>query len=227
MNKNIKAAWSQEYKRKGIPSSYRQDPTRVVAEFINWLKATRDYKGGFAADIGCGLGRNSFFLVSQGFKVVGIELLEDNVKTINAISREKNLPIHAYAQDASSPWPIPPFCLDLVIDVFCYKHIVDKDKQKLYRVELSKSLKTSGIYFISLASEKDGFYGPLLNPDMSNKHIIDPHSNIPSFLYSIEDLQREFSDLFEVIQINEQISTSPMYGKDYKRVVINAVLKAK
>lgn len=224
---SLKNAWIEEYKRKGIPSSFRNDPTKTVVEFVSWLKNHQRMINGNAADIGCGLGRNSLYLVSQGFKVTGLELLEENVNTINQQAQANQLSLQAFAQDATDPWPIPPNSLDITIDVFCYKHIVHKEKQRKYRHELWKSLKNDGFYFISLASTKDGFYGPLLknSPNPKEKLIIDPYSNIPSFLYSQEDLQTEFSDLFEIVQTKEQSSTSPMYGKEYSRIVLNAIFK--
>lgn len=222
-----KAAWKEEYKRQGIPSSFRKDPTKPVVEFITWLKEKNNIQTGEAADIGCGRGRNSFYLASQGFKVTGIELLEDNVDAVNAEAKLKNLPIQAFAVDASATWPIGSDSLDIVIDVFCYKHIVNKEKQTNYRKELCRTLKNQGIYFISLASENDGFYGPLLknSTNLKDKLVIDPYSNIPSFLYSQEGLVNEFSTSFEIIHIAEQISSSPMYGKEYSRKVINAMFK--
>lgn len=223
----MKVVWNIEYKRRGIPSSFRKDPTKPVIEFINWLKKQRNFEGGLAADIGCGLGRNSFYLASQGFKVTGIELLEENVNTIKMEAKISDLPVQAFALDAASHWPMTSNSLDIVIDVFCYKHIVNKEKQAKYRQELSRTLKSDGFYFISLASENDGFYGLLLknSTNQMDKLVVDPHSNIPSFLYSVESLSEEFSDFFEVIEIKEQASSSPMYGKEYSRRVINAILK--
>lgn len=226
-SESIKNAWSEEYKRKGIPSSFRKDPTRTVVEFLAWLKKEGVPASGQAADIGCGQGRNSFYLASLGYQVTSLELLANNVEIVNAQAQLNHLAIKAFAQDAADPWPIPPHSLDIAIDVFCYKHIVNKARQADYRQELAKALKPNGIYFISLASEQDGFYGPLLqsSPNPKDKLIIDPHSHIPSFLYSIQDLIKEFSDQFEVIQVTEQRSTSPMYGTEYPRVVLNAIIK--
>jgi SAM-dependent methyltransferase len=223
----LKKVWQEEYQRKGIPSSYRKDPTKTVVEFISWLKQKQPLVNGLAADIGCGQGRNSFYLASQGFQVLGIELLEENVKEVNAQAKLNHLPVQAFAQDAADSWPIESDSLNMAIDVFCYKHLVKKEKQLRYRQQLWRTLKPNGFYFISLASENDGFYGPLLkhSPNPQEKLILDPYSNIPSFLYSIKDLTREFSDLFEILQIQEQTSASPMYGKEYTRVVLNAVLR--
>lgn len=225
----IKEAWAKEYKRKGIPSSFRKDPTKAVVEFIAWLKEKNKIQTWKAADIGCGRGRNSFYLASQGFKVTGIELLEDNVDEVNATAKLNHWPIQAFCLDASTTWPITSDSLDIVIDVFCYKHIVNKEKQLNYRKELWRTLKNQGFYFISTASEDDGFYGPLLekSTNSEDKLIIDPYSNIASFLYSTEGLSKEFFDSFEAIQMKEQTSSSPMYGKEYSRRVINAIFRKK
>jgi SAM-dependent methyltransferase len=225
----IKSAWEEEYKKKGIPSSFRKDPTKPVIEFVSWLKEKNNLVGDIAADIGCGLGRNSFYLASQGFKVTSIDLVEENVRVINTEAKKNHLPIRAYGLDASTTWPMILDSLDVVIDVFCYKHIVDKEKQSKYRYELSRTLKKEGFYFISLASKSDGFYGPLLK-DAANQDenlIVDPYSKIPSFLYSTEELIEEFSDFFDVVEIREQTSLSPMHGKEYSRNVINAIFKKK
>lgn len=53
------------YKRQGIPSSFRKDPTNAVVEFISWLEMQRNKKQK-AADLGCDLGRN-VFLFSQSW----------------------------------------------------------------------------------------------------------------------------------------------------------------
>lgn len=225
-NHFLKEAWEKEYSKKGIPSSFRKDPSEPVVKFVNWLKHKKN-DGILAADIGCGLGRNSFYLASQGFKVIGLELLEKNVNTINKESKLNNLDVQAISQDVTSNWPMAVHSQDIVIDIFCYKHIVDKQKQAKYRKELSRVLKSSGFYFISLASENDGFYGPLLKdlPTNKEKLVVDPQSRISSFVYSIQSLAEEFSDFFEAIEIKEETSQSPMYGKEYTQRVINAILK--
>lgn len=226
-DESIITAWSKEYKRKGIPSSFRNDPSKTVVEFIAWLKNLGHKTSGIAVDVGCGLGRNSFYLASQGYKVNGLDLLEENVNSVNAIALSQDLPVRAFAQDASSNWPIKPNSLDIAIDIFCYKHLVNKKSQESYRLQLAKALKADGFYFLSLASENDGFYGPLLQKsnDPKIKLIVDPYSNIPSILYSIEDLGKEFANTFEVVKIEEHFSTSPMYEKEYPRVVINAIFR--
>lgn len=220
-------AWSEEYKKKGIPSSFRKGPTSVVVEFLAWLEKQPGNEKKVAADLGCGLGRNSYYLASQGFSVTAIDLVPENVDEVSKQASHMGLPIRAYAQDVSQKWPIAPLSLDIAIDVFCYKHITNKEAQRRYRKELWKALKPNGYYFISLASINDGFYGPLLksSPAPAEKLIVDPHANISSYLYSITDLVDEFSDLFSVVEASEKTSTSPMHGKEYERKVLNCIFR--
>lgn len=217
--------WSAEYRKQGIPSSYRKDPTRVVKEFITWLDRQKNCDKKTAADLGCGLGRNSFYLASLGFTVTALDLVKENIEIVRQQAEAAHLPIRAFAQDVSEPWPILLNSLDVAIDIFCYKHITNKKAQKNYRNELWKALKPNGFYFISLASVNDGFYGPLLtaSPAPEERLIIDPHAQIPSYLYSIDDLTQEFSDRFKVIEASEQTSQSPMHGKEYTRKVLNCI----
>ncbi len=198
-----------------------------MVEFISWFEMQPSNEKQKAADLGCGLGRNTFYLASRGFSVIAIDLLQDNVDAVKREADQIKLPITAFAQDVSSKWSIIPNSLDIAIDIFCYKHITNKQSQKNYRKELWKAMKPNGFYFISLASINDGFYGPLLqnSPCPMEKMVVDPYANIPSYLYAISDLSNEFSDMFTVIEASEKTSSSPMHGKTYTRKVINIILQ--
>lgn len=221
----LKELWSEEYQRKGIPSSFREDCTKTLIHFVSFLKEM-GIDGGQALDLGCGRGRNAFYLAEQGFRVIGFDLVKDNVDVINQKAKDKPLPVVAKCQDMASPWPVGENAFDIAIDIFCYKHITNKSSQKIYRDSLRKALKPKGYFFLNLAANDDGFYGPLLasSPDPVIKLIIDPVSKIPSLLYSLEEIIHEFSD-FNVIESKKITSTSPMYGKDYQRQVISLIFQ--
>lgn len=221
-----KELWSEEYARQGIPSSFRKEATKVVMQTISLL-AERGIKSGMALDLGCGKGRNAFFLAANGFDVIALDFVSENVAWINATAKEVKIPIHAHCQSVVDPWPVRPDQVDFAIDIFCYKHIVDKNGQAKYRQNLISALKKGGYYLISLAADDDGFYGPLLScsPDIKCKAILDPYSHIGSFLYSLDEIIAEFSGDFIVVKMENARSVSPMHGKEYPRSVLNVLFQ--
>ena len=220
--------WEYEYQRQGIPSSYRETPTKAVAEFVSFLRK-HGKEVGNAIDLGCGRGRNAIHLAEQGYQVICLDLVEKNVSEINEKAVQRKLPIKAYCQDITSPWPVKPAQIDFAIDIFCYKHIVDKAAQQIYRKQLREALKNNGYYLLNLASDEDGFYGPLLksSPDPHRKMVIDPYSQIHSLLYTQEEIVREFSDSLLLVEVKKVSSISPMYGHDYQRQVLSLVFQKK
>ena len=228
MEKTFTELWQKEYQSKGIPSSYRQDPTKILTKFVSFLHKNNIHSGK-AIDLGCGRGRNAFYLAEHGYSVICMDLVEENVTFINQKADERKIPLRAYCKSITSPWPVKNKELDIAIDIFCYKHIVSKEAQKQYRKHLKASLKDHGYYLLSLAADDDGFYSPLLanseNPSL--KLIVDPYSQIRSFLYSIDEITNEFSDVFNVIDASKDESISPMHGKEYKRQVINVIFQKK
>ncbi len=221
-----KELWSQEYLRKGIPSSFRDDPTKVVTHFVSFLRE-RNLTCGNALDIGCGKGRNAFYLAESGFNVDALDWVPENVREINSQAVDHLLPITAHCQSVVEPWPLVASEVDIAIDIFCYKHIVDKNLQSQYRQHLGSALKRGGYYLISLAADDDGFYGPLLEQSTDPKHklIIDPYSNIGSFLYNLDEITSEFSEGFSLVKAENTRSKSPMYGKEYARSVLNLIFQ--
>ncbi|OGN55605.1 MAG: hypothetical protein A3D96_07100 [Chlamydiae bacterium RIFCSPHIGHO2_12_FULL_44_59] len=98
-------SWKREYEKQGIPSSFRDTPAHVVTKFYSWLEK-RNFKGDQAADLGCGRGRNSFYLASKGFSIIALDLLQENADYVMHQARSKKLPVMAHAQSVASPWPV-------------------------------------------------------------------------------------------------------------------------
>ncbi len=217
--------WKQEYLKAGIPSSYKLEPSHAVYSFYEFLKKAHQNSGRIL-DMGCGKGRNTLYLAQQGFEVDCIDFLEENITHIREIAQKEKLIIHPHCQSVTDPLPYPANSFDAAIDNFCYKHQVDPILRSSYRHELYRVLKNEGFFLLTLASYQDGFYGSLRN-DRSQTHTIvtDPYTSIPSVLYSQQDVIKEFSSLFILVQANEKHSTSHMHGKIYERVVLEFIFK--
>lgn len=213
-------SWADEYKKKGIPSSIREEPSGSVAAFV--CKLPRKFsRNGSALDIGCGTGRNSLYLAEQGFDVSSIDFLPDVVQRLRIQSQSRGLSsyIHTYCANVTEVWPFDNDAFDIAIDTFCYKHQVTDEGKRIYRQELARVLRKGGFYLLTLAGVDDGYYGPLLadSPDRREHVIVDPVNKIASILYSREDIEKEFSDSFQLIDYAHKEFSGMMHGGTYRR----------
>jgi len=212
--------WEKEYSSKGIPSSFRLNPSGSVKEFIDYLSTSyvnvcHEGFQGNALDIGCGTGRNSIYLNSLGLKVFSMDFSET---CINNISLLRNKEISPILQDVSKKWNIKGSNFDYVIDTFCFKHQIPEKDIANYKSELYRVLKPKGFFLLTLAGVEDGYYAQFLknSPEPKRNVIVDPKNNIPSILYTKSDILDEFNEL-DLIDYRHKNKKSPMHGDEYLR----------
>ncbi|MDE3046089.1 MAG: class I SAM-dependent methyltransferase [Verrucomicrobiota bacterium] len=219
---DTKELWEIEYTKKGIPSSFKEEPSQAVVRFEEYLQK-RSLKPGAVLDLGCGKGRNSFYLRKNGFQVTCVDLLEENIQAV----KKANLGIDARQHDLAKPFPFADGQFDYAIDIFCFKHLIEESTQKNYLQELKRVLKRGGLYLLTLASVEDGFYGPLLHQSGSPQEhlVVDPFSKIRSILYRREEVEKKFRGL-DLIEFSEKRSLGVMHGMQYVRCVLTFIFEA-
>jgi SAM-dependent methyltransferase len=217
--------WHTEYARKGIPSSFRDEPSGSVVAFVTYLH-TNGLTNGTALDIGCGTGRNSVFLASLGFRVVAFDFEESIITEFRRQLSASNLSsvLRAECHDVSQTWPVEDESVDVAIDTFCFKHQIPLEHRLTYRSELQRTLKPGGYFLLTLAGDDDGYYSRFLASETDEKVIVDPANEIPSMLYSYEDICSFFSP-FGVASYEKKEKPSLMHGKPYDRTTHVFVLQ--
>lgn len=218
--------WKAEYAGKGIPSSFRSEPSQIVLDFAQFLER-KELHARRILDIGCGKGRNGAYLASLGHQVTGMDLVEDNIAALKERAAKLGLNVSGIAHDISKRFPFPDSSFDCAIDIFCYKHQVEQETRNLYKRELLRILKPGGLFLLSLASVEDGFYGPLLkdSPRPDQNMIIDPFTGIASILFTQADIIKTFEPEFVIEFSENRTSESPMHGKTYRRSVLSFILR--
>lgn len=225
---SIAERWEKEYTIKGIPSSFREEESSVVGKFFfpYYLNKTplilKEENKKQVVDIGCGKGRNSFFFEKKGFCVTGFDIVSKNISEIQEYANKNNLNVKAICGDITEKLPIEDNSIDIVIDIFCYKHQLDDKKREFYRSEIFRILKNSGYYLLSLAGKDDGYYGQFLNGN-DNK-IIDPRINVGSVLFDPEDIKKEFSG-YKIKQMQTIRKNGLMHENEYERVTHAFIMK--
>lgn len=214
--------WAAEYGRKGLPSSFRREPSGAVRDFVPMAVALGIQPGeSVAVDLGCGTGRNTLYLAQQGFKVYAIDIVPELISQLRGKAEAEGVGprLHAFCGSVCEPWPIGDSAAAMAIDTFCYKHLKDAQDRLAYRRELSRVLQPGSLFLLTLASVEDGYYGSLPYQPIGSgaRAITDPANGIDSVLYERSAVEESFAGDFEVIQYATKIKPGQMHGAEHSR----------
>ena len=154
-------------------------------------------------DLGCGLGRNTFVFVKDGFITTATDISPDAIKYVEQIKNEQNIPLTCRVADMLNL----PFSDNSFDCVFAYHVISHQDTQGVKNAfkEINRILKPNGKCFVTLGSKKHPAFCS------SDKVFVDENTilknkvgeeNVPHFYIDNEDLKFLQSD-FTFESINE------------------------
>jgi len=216
--------WDAEYTRRGIPSSFRDEPSGVLTWALdNWQHLTGNTKPKTAVDIGCGTGRNAVYMANMGIEVVAFD--SSKAAILSAQTRAANanvtLPLTFINQDLVDGIPAKDRQVDFAVDIFVYKHQLLPSSRKAYRHELNRVLKLGGRLLVSLAEHEDGYYAACPDLKVSEvgnpRTILDPVAGVGSVLFSLEELIAEMADLFTLEMVWHKSKLGIMHQEQYLR----------
>jgi SAM-dependent methyltransferase len=215
------AIWDAEYAHAGIPSSYRDAPSGVVLWVLrNWCHLGGGHLPRRALDVGCGTGRNAAHLASQGIQVSAFDSAPAAVRAARSRVLTAGLEVDLSVRDLRAGLPAMDHDIDLVIDVFVYKHQTDPAVRLGYRQELQRVLTDGGRVLISVAEPDDGYYGtcpPSPQSTASPRAVLDPVLGLGSVLFSLGDLEKEMAGILDLEMAWRKVQVGDMHGKNYVR----------
>jgi len=214
-------AWNNEYMRQGIPSSRREEPSRVLRWALANLPFLTDNAIRSAVDLGCGTGRNAMALVEAGAdRVDGLDFSATALKIARA--RETPGGVTFIEGNMTKPLPFEDNSFDFAVDIFAYFHQLTDIDRINYRREIHRILKPGAILLISIATDMDGYYsscgpGPLRDIESSVRLTWDPVAEVGNILLSPGELAMEFADTCTLQMSWVKRKQGIMHGRPYMR----------
>ncbi|MGV8086934.1 MAG: methyltransferase domain-containing protein [Candidatus Woesearchaeota archaeon] len=141
--------WDNIYGKKGEKYEYYNifEPHKDMAEVS---KIFSKNKINTVLDLGCGAGRNLFFLTKTGFTTYGMDYAPEGVKLLKSKLKSLKLKSDVIQGSFYDPLPYSDSMFDAVISVQSLQHGTEK-KILAAITEISRVLKPNGLIFITLA----------------------------------------------------------------------------
>ena len=114
---------------------------------------------GSVLDAGCGTGENALYFAGRGFKVTGIDFLEEPIQRAKRKAAERGLEATFLVKDALTlgNWSVR---FDNLIDSGLF-HVFGDDDRRRYVAGLASVLKPSGrLFLLCFSDEEPGTQGP-------------------------------------------------------------------
>jgi len=211
--------WEKEYKRNKFYWGLKPHP--VLSKFISLIPK------GVALDIGAGEGRNSFFLVKNGFSVEAVDKVTEGLKKISKFSKENKRSIRVIEKDITRfRFSKEKYSLVVAISVLDFL----KKSQILKLAEKIKlSLKTGGFVFLSVFSVKDDTFIKIKEKGIreieENTFFLKKMGVIRHF-FTTEELKEIFED-FKIIYLKQKKIEDKSHGDPHFHNVINFLARKK
>ncbi|MCA9353141.1 class I SAM-dependent methyltransferase [Patescibacteria group bacterium] len=223
-------AWDDEYKKpKLITQSHK--PQKDFLRFIKWVKRNKHldlYSGITVLDLGCGVGRNSFYMAdTYGARVYGWDFSHDAIEKACAIHRHTLIDFEE--RNISDPFPLPNASVDLILDVTSSNALNDRERE-MYLRECARVLKHGGYMYVrTLAKEGDKNAQTMIKefPGGEYDTYHHPQLDVIERVFSGPDFKVLYGEYLDVVRMERKTGYQRWGAQSYKRNYWNCYLKSK
>lgn len=222
--------WSAEYRHGGIPSSVSAEPsTTLLWALSNWSYLTGNPRPRTALDVGCGTGRNTLHLARLGIHTTGFDFSEEALeRAAERLSKLQRPDFQLYRHNLTEGLPVTDKSIDLLCDIFVYKHQIAASERRLYRDEMKRVLAPNGRILLALAEIRDGYYSQCpafaVQPEQAGiEYVSDTAIQVGSVLFTLDGLTAEMADHFELEMSWLKRREGVMHNKNYLRYTLATI----
>ena len=137
--------WNKIYKKNQKNYKYYDlnEPHQDMPKISKIFKQKKIKK---ILDLGCGSGRNLFYLLKKGFELSGIDLAPEGIKQIKQITKNK---VDLKIGDVFTTLPYKDNSFDAIISVQVLQHSKKRNIKKAIS-EIKRILKPGGLIFLTV-----------------------------------------------------------------------------
>lgn len=140
--------WRKEYKKQRF--YWKLKPEKGLKKVLKYVPK------GMALDIGAGEGRNSIFLVKNGFEVEAIDKIKEGLEKCRKLAKKYNLPIKTRVIDIRK-FRFEKNKYSLILSIASLDFLKFSEIQKIMP-KIKKSLKKDGVFYLIVFSTKDPLF---------------------------------------------------------------------
>lgn len=227
---NNQQSWDQEYKKSQLVTQSHK-PQKDFLRFIKWIKKNKHidlYSDITVLDLGCGVGRNSFYMADNYEATVhGYDFSADAIEKAQKIHGHELITFDE--RDIGKPFPLEDGSVDMILDVTSSNALADFGRN-IYLKECARVLKPGGYMYVrTLAKEGDknaqkmvkDFYGGEYD---TYKH---PQLGVRERIFSGPDFKKMYNEHLEVVRMERKTGYQTFGKQSYKRNYWNVYLKSK
>ncbi|WP_143317935.1 class I SAM-dependent methyltransferase [Clostridium sp. HBUAS56017] len=170
-------------------------------------------KKGKALDIGCGYGRNSFYLYKNGFQTTGIDFSKTSIEWGKQIQKEDSSNVNFLCQSIFN-FKDTQESYDFIYDSGCLHHIKPHRRPEYLKI-ISKYLKPDGYFAMVCFNLKGG-------SNISDYDVYKDCSMHGGMGFSEHKLKEVLEPYFQIIEFREMIETTNenIFGKSFLWTVL-------
>jgi len=226
---NNQDSWNQEYQSPQLITKHYQ-PQKDFLRFIAWIKKNKHidlYSDITVLDLGCGTGRNSFYMADHYDAVCHAwDFSEAAIETAKSVHSHLNISFKV--RNIAQVFPLEDNSVDIILDVTA-SNALSEQERTVYLSECRRVLKPGGYMYVrTLAKEGDKNAQNLIKqfPGKDHDTYDHPQLKVTERVFTGPDFKELYNQYLEVVRMERKTGYQKWDNQSYKRNYWNVYIKS-